>query len=126
MTFDSAVRFCKERKLKIILSIVLIIIICLYLKVFFTTGIYYGDVFLKKEIMNEETYYRGKSEYAEILMRKDSQKSKTEFTFNFFDNIIKTPTDHIFDFTFLALSDTNDFITRFNFFTSIRRRTRYQ
>ncbi|WP_312701455.1 hypothetical protein [Sedimentibacter sp.] len=88
MTFDSAVRFCKERKLKIILSIVVIIIICLYLKVFFTTGIYYGDAFLKKEIVNEEAYYRGKSEYAEISIKKDLQHiNKTEFTFNFFDGV---------------------------------------
>jgi len=83
MTLDSVVQFCKDRKLKILLSIVLIVIVCLYLKVFFMTGIYYKDTFLKKEIVQEEIHYKSKGKHgdAEIIVKgkgRLDQNSKAE------------------------------------------------
>lgn len=48
------------------LIIILIIMLIFYCKVFFTKGVYFDDVFLKKEVISSDTHYIGKTNAGNI------------------------------------------------------------
>jgi len=67
MFIDSIKRVAKESKIfKITLIILLIALSCLYFKVFFTKGVVYDEVFLKKVVSGKETKYTGRGRWGDI------------------------------------------------------------
>lgn len=83
--------YLKSKKyLKYIILAVIILIIVLYFKAFFTNGIYFDDVFLKKEPNSTGTSYTGKinSSHVKITVTGIRDKDKnSEVIFKFPDNI---------------------------------------
>ena len=64
----------KNKFFKASLWTFLVIILIFYFKAFFTTGVYYDDTFLKKEVVNNENHYVGKSKYGfiDITVKKQN------------------------------------------------------
>lgn len=58
--------FSKKKYIIILLSILLLLILTIYFKTFFTTGAYFEDTFLKKEVISSDNHYIGKSMYGDI------------------------------------------------------------
>lgn len=58
--------FSKKKYIIILLSILLLLILAIYFKTFFTTGAYFEDTFLKKEVISFDNHYIGKSVYGDI------------------------------------------------------------
>lgn len=80
--------------IKKILLILIILITFLYLKSFFTTGIYFNGAFLKKEVESNETHYVGKAKQGDIHITVigktyDTKESKAEVIYNLPNNINK-------------------------------------
>lgn len=91
LNFDKLKQLSKDKTFKITLIIILVIIIFLYFKAFFTLGTYFNDTFLKKEIINEETHYLGKNKYGDIHIivkgkLNEFDESKTEVIYNLPNN----------------------------------------
>lgn len=82
-----------RKELKIVLFIILIIITILYFKAFFSKGAYFNDLFLKKEVIDNATYYVGKTKQGDIKITVKEMKdangdhNKTEVIYNFPNNI---------------------------------------
>ncbi len=79
---------------KIILLAVLVVLIILYFKTFFTLGVYFNDTFLKKEVLFDETHYTGKSKYGDIQIivkgeANELRKCKAEVSYHLPNNINK-------------------------------------
>lgn len=94
MNFDKLKQLSKNKTFKITLIIILVITIFLYFKAFFTLGVYFNDTFLKKEVINEETHYMGKSKYGDIYIivkgkLNEFDESKTEVIYNLPNNNIQ-------------------------------------
>lgn len=62
--------------LKILFYACVIVVVSFYFKVFFTTGVYFDDTFLKKEVENSESHYIGKSIYGDISIIVKGLKNK--------------------------------------------------
>lgn len=64
--------------LKVSVYIFVIVLLIFYFKAFFTTGVYFDHVFLKKEVVSCDNHYSGKGEYGRInitvkgIINKDS------------------------------------------------------
>lgn len=61
---------------KIILVFFLICVLGIYFKTFFTTGVYFNDTFLKKEVISTDSHYIGESKYGDIHITVKGQKNK--------------------------------------------------
>jgi hypothetical protein len=87
------IRQLRNNKLFIIVLLVsLLLVIFLYLKAFFTTGVNFNGVFLKKEIVSNETHYTGRSKQGAIHITvigrgSDTEKSMAEVIYNLPNNI---------------------------------------
>lgn len=80
--------------IKKILLILIILITFLYLKSFFTTGVYFNGTFLKKVVESSETHYVGKDKQGDIHITVigkayDTMESKAEVIYNLPNNINK-------------------------------------
>lgn len=53
----------KNRKL---IMFILIILLIIYVKIFFTTGLYFNETFLKKTVANDVIYYHGSNKQGDI------------------------------------------------------------
>lgn len=62
--------------LKALLCICIVVIAVFYFKTFYTTGIYFEDTFLKKEVVNSDNHYRGESAFGTIHITVKGQKNK--------------------------------------------------
>ncbi|SKC79272.1 hypothetical protein [Maledivibacter halophilus] len=56
----------KKAYIKIFLSILIIFILGIYFKTFFTIGVYFNDTFLKKEVISSDNHYRDEDIYGDI------------------------------------------------------------
>ena len=77
---------------KILLSLFLIVLLGLYFKAFFTTGVYFDDIFLKKEVVSSDTYYKGKNRFGRIQITVKGQLNKNnsaDVLYSFPNNINK-------------------------------------
>ena len=43
---------------------------------FFTTGVYFDDIFLKKEVVSSDTYYKGKNKFGPIQITVKGELNK--------------------------------------------------
>ena len=66
----------KRKKIILAIGIVAAFLLILYFKLFFTKGIYYDDVFLKKSTTFSETNYSGSSVYGDIHIIVKEEKDK--------------------------------------------------
>lgn len=76
--------------IKILLSIFIIIVSIFYFKAFFTPGVYYNDIFLKKQVKSSEKNYTGKSVYGKIVITVKgsvNRDSNIEVIYNLPNNI---------------------------------------
>jgi len=88
----------KSIPIKILLSVIVLALLAFYLKIFFTTGAYFEDTFLKKETSHSQIQYIGSNKYGDIKITvkelSSSPKSveviyelpnniKKEYTINF-------------------------------------------
>lgn len=57
--------------LKVLICAFIIVILFFYLKTFFTTGVYFHDAFLKKQVLCSEIHYTGTTKYgkAQIIVK---------------------------------------------------------
>lgn len=62
--------------LKILFYACMIIVILFYFRVFFTTGVYFDDTFLKKEVEHSDNHYIGKSIYGDISITVKGLKNE--------------------------------------------------
>lgn len=88
-------RRLSDKNVRIIVLVAATVIIFFYYKAFFTVGVHFNDTFLKKEVVSEETHYKGKSKYGsiEIIVKgkgDDEKKSMTEVSYYLPNNINKS------------------------------------
>ena len=64
---------------RVTLLLILLILLFFYFKTFFTSGIYFGEVFLKKEIVVSDIHYRGSDVYGDyhIMVTGINNKDKS-------------------------------------------------
>lgn len=92
MTFE-IVKLIKDNVVvKRIFIVLLALIVFLYLRVFFTTGVYFDEIFLKKHTISNETHYIGKSSQGDVHITVNGWanvkiESTAEVTFNLPNNI---------------------------------------
>jgi len=67
----------RSRLSKTLLIIFIVIMAILYIKTFFTVGIRYDDVFLKKEVVGSESHYKGSNIYGNFHITVEGQKDKS-------------------------------------------------
>lgn len=92
MTFEKIKQLKNNKLIKRIMYVLLAFTIFLYLKLFFSTGVYYDDLFLKKVNLSNETQYIGKSRQGDIQITVKGQanvkkESTSEVIFNLPNNI---------------------------------------
>lgn len=92
-----------NKLLKALLSILIIIALIFYFKVFFTSGIYFDDVFLKKEVISSDNHYLGESIYGNIHITVKGLEDKH----NSVDVIYRLPNNINMKFT-VMYKDKND------------------
>ena len=56
----------KNAFLKVLICTFITVIMIFYFKTFFTTGVYFDDAFLKKQVLSSEIHYTGKTKYGRI------------------------------------------------------------
>lgn len=64
----------------------------LYFKTFFTTGVHFDDIFLKKQVASSDTYYKGKNKFGSIQITVKGELNKqnsADVLYSFPDNINK-------------------------------------
>jgi len=52
--------------LKVLICTAIMVILIFYFKTFFTTGAYFDEAFLKKQVLSSENHYKGKNKYGSI------------------------------------------------------------
>ena len=85
MIIDKIKQLTENRKIFIAL-LILIVLMVLYFKVFFTRGAYFNDLFLKKEAAKDEISYIGKNKQGEIkvtVKRVNNTYDKSEVIYSF-------------------------------------------
>lgn len=92
MTFEKIKQLKQNILIKRLFFVLLIVVILLYLKLFFSTGVYYDDSFLKKVNLSNETQYIGKSKQGDIQITVKGwanikRESSSEVIFNLPNNI---------------------------------------
>ncbi len=82
-------RVLNKKSLKVLFAILIVITLILYLKYFFTTGVFYDDTFLKKQGEYTDIQYIGKTKQGKIQI---SVKALTDKQ-NSIDVIFRLPND---------------------------------
>lgn len=88
--------------IKRIFIVILALIAFLYLRVFFTTGVHFDEIFLKKHTISNETQYIGKSKQGDIQITVNGwanikRESAAEVIFNLPNNIYERYTVNFSD-----------------------------
>jgi len=81
--------FIYRNKFCLLLGLVIITLI-FYFQVFFTKGVYFDDVFLKKEVISSENHYRGKTDEGNIhiiVKGTNSNQDNVDVIYNLPNNI---------------------------------------
>ncbi len=94
MNFEKIKETASNRLIKIIFFIFVSVVVLLYLKYFFTKGVYFDDTFLKKEALPNEIHYIGNSSEGKIQIvvqgnGKLHEESKSHVIFYLPNNIEK-------------------------------------
>lgn len=94
MNIDKLIQLKNNTLTKRMVLVLLILISILYLKVFFTMGVYFNGTFLKRETISNEKHYVGKSNQGAVNINVigravDTEKSKAEVIYNLPNNINK-------------------------------------
>jgi len=102
LTFEKIKQFKNNKLIRRIIYVLLAVIIFLYLKLFFSTGVYYNDSFLNKVNLSNETQYIGKSRQGDIQITVKGQanvkkESSAEVIFNLPNNIYEHYTVNLSD-----------------------------
>ena len=93
----------ENRYAQVLLAIFFIIGAALYFRLFFTTGIYMDNTFLKKEVEGGETYYIGKSVDGHFLVTVIGEKDKDSSA----EVIYRLPNNIVREFTIVFKEPTN-------------------
>ena len=83
-------KISKSKNIILVIGIVAAFLLIIYFKLFFTKGIYYDDVFLKKNTTSSETSYSGSSVYGDIhIIVKEKKDKQIEVIYNLPGNITR-------------------------------------